>query len=202
MSSLPPFASASDLIERGMTLTGAELSVADALLVDASEHIRSLIGRVWPQGQSTINLWASPGMQWLPVPLVPLISIDSVMVTRIVGVGEPASAVPAQVIEFDGKIRICGPAKVTVTCTHGFADVPAEIVSWTCVLVAEALGSMRELGTLSPGSVASVAIDDYRKAYQPQQAGGQSGPFSLPVRVVEQLRAQYGGGAYVSGSAP
>lgn len=199
-SNLPPFADLSDLLEVGASIPAGKDDVAARLLEDASAHIRDLIGqRVWPAGQSTITLWAGSGPQWLDIPLVPLISVDSVTVQDIPTFPSgDTSAVPAQVIQFDQSIRVCGPARVTVTATHGFSEPPADLVSWACVLASQALQVVTELGALGSGQVASVAIDDYRKSFVAD--GSARDPFGVPDRVVDRWRASFGGGAVVTES--
>lgn len=195
-----PFADVADLQSQGLTIPAGLESVAAVLLEEATEHLRSLIGWVAPTTQSVVTLWAGSGYQWLEIPLHPLISVDAVTVQDIpTWPSQATSAVPVTVVQFDNRIRVCGPGKVTVTVTHGFAEVPGELRSWCCVLAAEAFKNMQELGMLNPGTVASVAIDDFRQSYHPQQ-GGHGGAFTLPLRVIERLQAQYGRGAYVTGS--
>jgi hypothetical protein len=172
--------------------------VLSALLDDASAHLRSLLGWVYPVTQSTVTLWADHGPQWLTVPLVPLVSVDAVTVQDIPSWPSQSqpSAVAVQVVQFDQQIRVCGPARVTVTATHGYAEVPGELRSWCCVLASQAFSIVQELGSLGSGNTASVAIDDYRKAYF--QTGAGSDPFDIPSGVVERLQAQYGRGTYVT----
>lgn len=200
MSSLPPFADLSDLAGVGAVIPSGKDDVADRLLEDASAHIRDLIGqRVWPAGQSTITLWAGAGMQWLDIPLVPLVSVDSVSVQDVPTFpSTPGSAVPVTVVQFDQSIRVCGPARVTVTATHGFSQPPEDLVSWACVLASQALAVVTELGALGSGQVASVALDDYRKSFVTDGSGRD--PFGVPDSVVERWRSSYGSGAFVTES--
>jgi hypothetical protein len=184
-----------------MTIPAGSEGVVAALLEEATEHLRSLLGWVAPTTTSTVTLWAGPGPQWLEIPLQPLISVDAVTVQDIPSWPTPApAAVPVSVVQFDNRIRVCGPGKVTVTATHGFSEVPGDLRSWCCVLAAEAFKNMQDLGMVGSGMVASVALDDFRQSYHP--AGNNSGPFSLPPNVVERLQAQYGRGTYVTGSMP
>lgn len=199
-SFLPPFAGVSDLLDRGAAIPAGKEPVAEQLLVDASAHIRDLIGqRVWPAGQSTITLWAGPGPQWLDVPLVPLISVDAVSVQGVPSwpVG-PSDPVAVRVVQFDQQIRVCGPGRVTVTATHGFSQAPDELVSWACVLASQALSVVTELGAIGSGQVASVALDDYRKSFVTDGSGRD--PFGVPDSVVERWRSSYGSGAFVTES--
>lgn len=196
----PPFADVADLQSQGMTIPAGMDSVVAVLLEAATDHLRSIVGWVAPTIQSSVTLWAGPGWQWLEIPLQPLVSVDSVTVQDIpTWPSQVTSAVPVTVVRFDNRIQVYGPGKVTVTATHGFAEVPGDLKSWCCVLAAEAFKNMQELGMLNPGTVASVAVDDFRQSYHPQQGGG-SGAFTLPSHVVQSLQAQYGRGTYVTGS--
>jgi hypothetical protein len=197
-----PFAEVSDLISRGMVIPDGQAGTVDQLLRDATAHLRSLVGWVAPVTQSTVTLWASDGPQWLDIPLVPLISVDSVTVQAVPSwPSTSGAAVPVSVEQFDQAIRVCGPAKVTVTATHGFAQVPEDLRSWACVMASQAFGVVQELGTLGAGGVESIAIDDFRKTYR---SGGSAGadPFALPQSVIDRLQEQYGRGAYVTGGRP
>lgn len=200
-SILPPFADLSDLLGVGAAIPSGKEGVAARLLEDASAHIRSLIGqRVWPVGQSTITLWASSGPQWLDIPLVPLISVDSVTVQDIpTWPSTSSSPVAVQAVQFDQSIRVCGPARVSVTVTHGFSEPPPDLVSWACVLASQALAIVVELGALSSGQVASVAIDDYRKSFVADSNASRD-PFGVPDVVVDRWRASFGAGAFVTES--
>ena len=78
--------------------------------------------------------------------------------------------------------------------TVGYETVPPELVAWACVLAADVLGSIEDLGALHSGGVSYVSIDDYRKGWQ---AGGDSSGFVLPKRVEDALRSRYGQSTHV-----
>jgi hypothetical protein len=172
--------------------------VATLLLDDASEYLRGIIGnRVWPAGQSTVTLWAQPGWQWLDIPITPLVSVDSVVLTPtnpwLLQYLPPTGVL---VERFDQAIRVCGPAKVTAVITHGFATIPQELTAWACVLAAQVINSLQQLGTFGSGGVTSLAMEDYKITYQQ----GTLDPFALPDRVADNLRSRFGGGPAVTTS--
>lgn len=179
------FASHTDLTNRGVTV--ASTDVADALLADASDAIRGIIGcDPYPQRQATFTLWIGRGPQWIRMPSAPVVSIDSASVD--------GSAV--DICRVGEAIKVCGPGELSVTFTFGYDAAPPELVSWTCVIASQTLGVLAELGTLGAGEVSSIGVDDYRKAYK-QLA--DRGAFTLPDNVSQRLAAQYGGGAGVTG---
>ena len=198
------FATIADLQNRGFVMVDArgvqvvDEDVATLLLDDASEYLRGIIGnRVWPAGQSTVTLWAQPGWQWLDIPITPLVSVDSVVLTPtnpwLLQYLPPTGVL---VERFDQSIRVCGPAKVTAVITHGFATIPQELTAWTCVLAAQVINSLQQLGTFGSGGVTSLAMEDYRITYQQ----GTLDPFALPDRVADNLRSRFGGGPQVTTS--
>jgi len=179
-----PFATSDDLTERGISVT--DVAVADQLLSDVSEHLRSVIGQqVFPQSTSTFSVWVGCGTQWVSIPLNPLIDVSAASVDDT----------PVEVVRQSQSIRVIGPGRVDITCTHGFTVAPAELVSWTCVVASQVLAALAELGSLGFGEVANISIDDYRKGFN--QAADR-GAFSLPQNVEDRLAASYGGGSYVT----
>lgn len=190
---LPPFADITDLQSRGLSIPAGMEDAAVNLLDDASAHLRSVIGdAVWPSRTVSIDLYQPQGDVWLQVPVSTVRSITSLIVD---------GAIVANPRLVDGALYVVGPADVSLTLVAGLDEPPAELVSWTCVLAAEAFSAMQELGMLGTGMVASVALDDFRKSYHPQQQGGGAGPFALPRRVEEMLRSRYGrGGVTVVGT--
>lgn len=185
---LAPFAVVSDLTKRGVTLQVTE-AVALQILTDASDHLRSVIGhRIYPQTTSTFDLYLAGGPQWVTMPVRPLISIgtvsmDGVAISDLQRVGD--------------SIKVCGPGKLTITATFGFATAPDDLVSWTCVIASQVLSTLSDLGALSAGEVASFGIDDYRKAFFKADVAGS---FSLPKAITDRLAASYGGGFAVTGA--
>lgn len=185
------FATAADLADRlGQDVpTGTTLLQWESLLADATAHLRGIIGwQVYPQAEVTQRFLYPTGTR-LPLPGL-LASLPVPTVT----IGGSASTDWSVI---DGALyRAHGwYGDVEVTYTVGYADPPADLVSWCCVLASQMLASVTDLGSLASGDVSSVSIDDFRKAWA---SGGESNGVSLPGRVEDALRARYGVAAFVA----
>lgn len=190
------FATPQDLATRlGVTLwTGTELAQVQALLEDASDHLRSIIGwQVYPAAEVTETLWDFCG-QILDLPGSPVTEVSAVTVDAV-------AVDPSAYTLVNGRIRRTAGSwfgDVVVTYTVGYATAPADLASWTCVLASQALSTLQDLQALGGTGVSSIAIDDFRKSWAD---GGDAAGFSLPERNEDRLRRQYGGGVYVTGSS-
>jgi len=180
------FAMVSDLTDRGAVLS-VDDSVAQVILDDAAAHLQGITGPIAvPAEQSSVSIFIGRGVQWVRVPMRPLVSIDSVTLD--------GTAVDYRRV--DDSIRVCGPGELVIKATHGYGEVPTELVSWTCVIASQVLGMLKELGTLGAGEVSSIGIDDYRKAFK-QLA--DRGAFAVPQAAADSLAARYGGGVATTG---
>lgn len=182
----PIFASVKDLTDRGATLTVSD-DVAQVILNDAAEHLQTITGPIIaPPAQSTAVIHIGCGARWVQVPQRPLVSIDGVTV----------DGVTALYRRNGDAIRVNGPGELRITATAGYPAVPADLVSWCCVLASQALATLRDLGALGAGEVSSFGIDDYRKAYKQMESRGA---FGLPESVETRLASRFGGAAGVTG---
>lgn len=179
-----------NLLKTSYAEGSADRLLVEELLEDAAEHLRDIIGgaQVYPQITSTFELEHSAGDRWLDIPVKPLISIDAMSVD-----GVPVTAPKA----VDGAVRLCGPATVVLTVTHGYATAPPILRSYNRILVSQALQTLLELGTLGSGEVTSFGIDDYHKGFK---TGDDQGVFELPLRVEQRLRNRFGTTVYVVGT--
>jgi hypothetical protein len=196
---LTPLATADQLAARLRLApyAGAELDQVEALLLDASSEMRSIIGSPVTRLTSTLTLWPDrPGRVELPV--VPVISIASVAVSGV------ELATTEWTLRYR-TLRLPTSAgkedEVTVTLTHGWDPIPDDIVKWTCVLAAAAKAAADD-GTLgmTAGVVSgSEAIDDYQHSWQGPEASGGDGAagMTLPPRIADRLRATYGGSGLI-----
>lgn len=195
-----PFATAADLAARGVTVDNEAL--AGALLADASETLRGEIGwQVYPAAEITFvhrRGWrrdAEVHLPGSPIRGVSQVAVDGFVVdparwelvdnVLIFGVWRPEPYWP--LLRPEASI-------VEITYTVGWDTPPAELVSWTCVLAAQALAQVQERGTLG-AAPAAEQVDDYRVQYSAQQ---QAGELPIPERVLERLRARYGQGVFVT----
>ncbi|WP_181272828.1 hypothetical protein [Brevibacterium oceani] len=180
------FATINDLESRlGRTLESGERQIAEFALTDATAYLRGVIGaQVSPPAQVTVRDYLSAGEKWVHLPGSPIVSVESVTVD-----GEDADF-----LHLDNAVKVRGHSLVEVTYTVGYATVPDELKAWACVLAADVLSSIDDLGALHSGGVAYVSIDDYRKGWQ---AGGDSSGFVLPQRVEDALKSRYGQSTHV-----
>ncbi|QTF70608.1 hypothetical protein [Arthrobacter woluwensis] len=192
---MPDLITAQDLESYPVDLTDKDDTVA-RLIGAASAQVQDAAGTPILQARSVVELVSSPGrvleLPGLPVTAVHSVTIDDVPVTdwrRVVaGIWRAAG--------WDDD----GPVIVTVDYTHGLPEVPADIKDLVCrMVIAGLLAETPEELALQNGQVSSVAIDDYREAFNT----GSSVPateMDLPERTRQRLAARFGGGARVRSS--
>jgi len=184
------FAEVTDLQARTKVVyAGADIPWVEALLDDASAHLRDMLGwQVFPAAQVTYvtKVWAGIFNR---LPVQPVVSLDSVSI--------PDTYMTFDV--YDGGFETDTNGIATITFTAGYAAAPASLVSWCCVLAAQVMDTISKLGMLSNGGLSSVAIDDFKAVWA--QSSETGGGYTLPASVVAQLRAAWGTTAYVTGSA-
>lgn len=188
MAQKPRFAEIADLQYRlNKTFTVGETDWLNAILSDATEHLRSVLGwQVYPQATVTIKTKVNIG-DFYRIPIQPVQSIGAVKVD-----GDAVT-----VTDFDGGIQFQDKGIAEISFTAGYAMVPPVLTSWACVLAAQAIDAVKKLGMLSSAGLSSVSIDDFKMAWA---GGGEGSGFVLPERVIEQLRSVYGTSSYVTGS--
>jgi hypothetical protein len=185
------FATVADLQARTkVTYAGADIDWVQTLLNDATEHLRDILGwQVYPSAQVsyTTKVWAGIFNR---LPIQPVISLDSVSI--------PNTYMTYDV--YDGGFESDTNGIATVQFTAGYSVPPPSLTSWACVLAAQVIDAVTKLGMLGNGGLSSVSIDDFKLVWS-QSAENGLGGYTLPDRVVQQLRASYGTTAYVTGSA-
>lgn len=187
----PRFAEIADLQYRlNKTFAVGEVDWVNSILDDATENMRMILGwQVYPAAQVsyTTKIWAGIFNR---LPIQPVVSLDSVVIPNTFMTYDA----------YDGGFEADTNGIATVTFTAGYSFVPQPLVSWTCVLAAQALDAVAKLGLLSNGGLSSIAVDDFKLVWSQSNENGQGG-YTLPDRVVAQLRAAYGTTAFVTGSA-
>lgn len=188
----PPFATVDDLQARlGDQLSAARRAQAAVLLQDASAYLRQAIGwQVYPPARTTLA-WHASGTDSLTLPPVPVRPIE----VRAGGAVELSTSWSTAT----GTLRALWGAwygEVLLVADVGYTSPPPDLKAWACVLAAQLLAADEDLGTLSSGGVTASAIDDSRTGYTDS---GEGVGLSLPGRVLQQLRAAYGGGVHVTG---
>lgn len=186
---MEPFAKAGELATRlRREFNDEEKKWLDELLVDASAHLRDVIGDpVFPRVTTTYTAYPSGGRE--DIPGKPIVSVDAV--TRA-GVDVPFQYRP-------GYITVSGDEPCEVTFTSGYEEAPRELARLACVLVSQTLITLEAQLGLTAGGLSSAAIDDFRLAWA--NAGEQSG-MELQPRTEDMLRDRYGAGrVYVGGTS-
>lgn len=189
---LAPLATTADLTARGVTIDPAETVLVDTYLEVASTAVRDAAGSPISQTTSTVVLEGEP-VQRLRLPGGPVVSVGEVLVD-----GEPVTEFRLRsgaLWRACGWQDGCGPSEVTVTYTHGLAEVPADIVDLVCRLAAGALMSSRSAVDgehLAARPVVSERIGDYSVTYAHTEAVSE---VELPRYLRDRLAARFGSGA-------
>lgn len=180
---LDALATATDLDNRGIVLP--DTVDGDALLASASAAVRDAAGCSITYGASTVTLvaqdWCDIDLPAGPVASVASVTVDSVAVTGWRKVGD-------KLLMPTGWTR-CLPVEVTVTYTHGYPVIPADIIDLVCGMVAIA-GGQSSAGYGDAGRIHSVRLGDFAETYT--NPSDSPSPFALPDRVREALRARFG----------
>lgn len=173
-----PLATTDDLDERlGRTLAGAELDRAAALLRDASATIRGYTGQQFTQATTTDRFRVRP-RQPLVLPQRPVTAVSAV--TDINGTAVAYTWDGIDRIEMWADIgAINGPSYdtfsgrpllrnlVDVTSTHGYADIPDDVVAIACQMVGRSLGR-----PLDDQGLTETTLDGYGEKWSPSSASG------------------------------
>lgn len=188
---LLPLADAAVLDLKGVDVTNWPL--VDLMLNAASWIIREAAGSIISQVTSTITVPAPDGT-WLPLP-GPVASVTSVEIE-----GDAITdwkLVGGRLWRRHGWRRNCEPADALVTLTHGYAEVPADIVN-LCADLAK-LGIQAAAQPAVPANVVSVSysIDDYTERLQYSNEARTA--MELPDVTKAWLAQRFGGGVYVTG---
>lgn len=180
---LAPLATVADLSARGITAGES----ADTALKVASAAVREAADAVISRTTTTLT-FSARHHTFLPLP-GPVTAVSEVTVG--------GAAVTAYELEVDGLhySRGWGAGDVSVTFTHGLAEVPADIVDLTCNLAKAWLDHVAAGGGSTAGLI-SVRLDDAAEGYT-DEAAGQVSPVFIPKATCDWLRARFGGGATV-----
>lgn len=187
---LAPLADAAVLDLKGVDVSNGPL--VDLMLNAASWIIREAAGNVISQVTSTITVMAPVG-RWLPLPgpvtAVSAVSVDGETVTDW-------KLLNGMLWRASGWQPWCEPVPVTVTVTHGYAEVPADIVN-LCADLAK-LGIQAAGQKATPANVVAVSytIDDYTERLQYSEDARTA--MELPDVTKAWLAQRFGSGVYVT----
>lgn len=191
--SLPPLAQLSDISDRLPAAVSIETQRATALIADASAVVRSFSRQQFTTSQSTVRVRPIGGR--LRLPQRPVVSVDN-LALRLQnnaapvpfpgwwwdGSDEVQLATGDLVVnlaeELAGALSLQTPV-CEVTYTHGWAQVPADVVAVVCSMVT------RTLTAPGLGGVISEGVGEY--TYRLSDAAAQ-GPVTLTEAEKEVLR--------------
>lgn len=198
---LAPLAQATDLDAKGVDTTNVPL--VDAMLAAASSVIREAAGCTISEETSTVQVMAPEG-RWLTLP-GPVTAVTSVLMDGVAfadwkfvgGMLWHPWGWSFGTYQRPFRRDICVPVEVTVTYTHGYAEVPADIVN-LCADLAK-LGIEAAAQEARPAALvsATTTVDDYTETSQ--YAADARSLMELPTGTQEWLAQRFGGGAYVTG---
>lgn len=181
-----PLATATDLADRNITVPDGMDGAA--LLAAASDAVRAAAGAHISQATSTVTIGA--WSNWIDLPDAPIQSVESVKIA-----GEEVSGW----YKVDASIRIPAgiswmPVEVTITYTHGYPTVPADIVDLVCGMVGMAIS---DPGYGSARNVQKVQVDEASETYF---RSATPSPMTIPAALAASLRTRFSTGVYVVGS--
>jgi hypothetical protein len=192
---LAPLASADDLAARNIvTPDGVDV---DKILASVSDSIRDAAGVPITQTTSTVAVPIFEPTKYLDLPGPPVVSVATVLVGGV--------AVTDWAKVGDELYRACGwgcvPSEVTVTYTHGYVTVPADIVDLVCAFTSLAFAASEDVyGEAS--RTESESLGDYKRSTYRLTGVSElqnPSPVNIPHATRIALRARFGGGSAVVG---
>ena len=182
---MAPLASVQDVESRlGRALSPEDALRVEVFLADVSAAIRAAAGQEISRATSTVTLRASGGRVWLPQR--PVVTVDDVQ--KVTADGSLEAVIGWTL--YGSALEYVPDGDLSVTYTHGYDQVPADVVGLTCSLAMLALTSSSE-GALGPQpGVVSESVDDYSVTYD--RPAGASVTFDLPERTARWLRRRFG----------
>ena len=194
---LATLALTADLTARGIDTSNAPLVAA--MLAEASASVRDAAGAPISETESTIKLLGSRD-RWLRLPGQPVTAVDEV---ELDGVPVTDFLFREGALWRSAGWEGCEPSEVTVTMTHGYAEVPADIVGLVASLAAAGINRANSdagYATTTGVQSESETIDDYQTS-RTYVTGSDvvAGVMELPERTRLMLSQRFGGGVYVTG---
>jgi hypothetical protein len=187
-----PLATVADLTARGVVVAPTEESAVATFLDVASAAVRAAAGSQISESTDTVTL-AGPRDTRLTLPAGPVSAVESVLLN-----GVPVTDFAAR----SGALSRCEgwapepDSEVTVTYTHGFPVVPADIVELVCRMAASALVEYRSdpASALTMRQVQSERAGEYSVSYTNAQLASA---YEVPEYLRARLAARFGGGSAV-----
>lgn len=147
---LPALATTDDLEARlGRELTAEEAGRAEAILADASAAVRSYTRQEFTSRESTVRLLPRDGRLLLPQrPVTAIDSVEDIDANAVSFEWDGLDEIRIRGFVGDGfEVDLLDPYRarpIDVTYTHGFAEVPDDIVSVVCSVALRALSRAGE----------------------------------------------------------
>lgn len=190
---LEPLATLADLT--ALNIDTSNVALADSLLASVSAAVREAAGTPITETTSTVR-FATESSRRVELPARPVRSVSSVKLD-----GEELTEGVDFVVR-DGHLwRLGGrpwhdygqvPRELEVTFTHGYTQVPADIVRTVCVYVAAGIAAAQD-GFEGHRGLQYRSIDDVREGFL-SGADEVVDPTELTERTKAALRARFGGG--------
>lgn len=198
----PSFATVAELSARlGKAFSGAAQVQAEALLLDASDHLRMLIGQRLTSGSAVVTFKHRVGDSRLVLPQWPVQAVDEVRVNGQITTNYELVDGALELQEYgplDSSNHTFfvgarfGFVTIQVSFRYGFTKVPGDLRTWTCTLVSQALAQLEALGAIGATGLQSERLGEYAVNFATTGTGAEA--FYVPPATVERLRASYGGG--------
>lgn len=162
---LAPLATADDVEARlGRSLTADEAERIDAVIADASAKVRNYTGQQFTRETTTDRFRVRRGIVKLPQrPVIAVSSVISVLsgqptFFRWDGI-DRVSFLMSELDEFEwNPVRLAPhPPAVEITYTHGYDELPDDIVGVVCSIVTRTLGRRPEDSAVSQESIAGYS---------------------------------------------
>lgn len=199
---LAPLAQAADLVTKGVALDN--LPLVNLMLNVASSVIREAAGSTISQETSTVKVIAPDG-RWLTLP-GPVTAVSSVLIDgaaygdwKFVGgmLWHPFGwSYGAYATQRPFRHDIWIPVEVTVTYTHGYVEVPADIVNLCADLAKLGIEAAGKASTPANVVAVSHSVDDYTERLQYTEQARTA--MELPDVTKAWLAQRFGSGVYVT----
>lgn len=141
----------------GRDLTGGDVERAKVLLDQASAKVHAYTGLAFTQATTTIRVKVRNGKarlpQWPVTAVTAVTDMDGNTVSFEWWSGQTVDCNPTLLNEFEINLRRISPKWVDVTYTHGWAEVPDDVVGVVCDMAAAALDNPPEAGSLTGETV-------------------------------------------------
>lgn len=182
---MDPLATIDDLDMRGIAVVG-DVDVS-TVLGAVSDAVRDAAGHSITQLTSTV-VFVATDYCTLDLPAGPVSAVSSVKVN---GVEVAGWSKIGDTVYLPSGWTTSLPVEVTVTYTHGYPVIPADIVDLVCSVAGIAMNSGDDYG--NSAQLQSFRQGQLSETYFHTAGLDSPSPVALPESVRQQLRARFGG---------